>query len=654
MQHGTAGGGSATDGRIAEAGFSDAEKAKYKASLEKVFKATKSMDMSVVAIYNDDGTYKAPEQSLKGTCYDQDLLAALKKSVADMGLVQSKDRFTDVDKSTAAAADAAQKSTSDSGKLATNAGAVRFRARSDPVKLTSKAAKEISTSICKDAGELAALIGTATDRNGAMELYMSSLSETFIAIQALKSRVTTRLEKFRSTNVAMGKVLESLNGKMDQAKKIEAEIKTALGLTAAEIATIKEHTTKRKEGTDFFNKLTSDYNGATVALDAKTGVLTASTTALDGKTAATNAATTTLDGKTAATDASTAALDGKTAATDASTAALDGKTAATNTATDAQNDAKDASDAAKAASDAQAAADGTATGVAVDGAAAAKQREEAYKIEIVRQQTSITMMENSLAAMDAQMKETQEEYGWYADDFAGISQQYGATFDVFDFCDKIRCYDSCRAARGKWPVMSSCEAQDAAKDLISAITADVPKADQDPNKADDVQHVTMPEALFLLNGFGCDTTGQDPDGVDDTPSSYDPKTSDNKKCKNSKTPYACIHPDSRENLKQTIRKIAGAVLSISQKAKVPIDYQLTGYFKGSGTASSTQQSLSLCRAKYYKNLIVGEAKAMWDSETQPAVPNFDWICVAAGTELAEQPMTGVAVGAKRGSLCPVV
>jgi hypothetical protein len=610
----------AIDGRINKIGMSKEEIAKVAANMKRILgnqeqKMTKAGD-------------DTDEEALRGTCYDRVLMKNLKRAVSGLQqIMASADGVDDAIAQAKAGGEAVDAAVA-GAEAATSS--LRFKkaapAGSEAAKVDPKT---IVDAICKDAGSLAELISAAGDRTAAMITYIEEVGKIITATNELKVTLTKRLQKFDGHNEMIKEYRTSNSVMLEKCRALEIKLGDMLGANEAAIAAAKKKTDEANAAAAAANAgaaaATSDAN----ALNADTAGKVADTTALDGKTADTNADTagkvadaTALDKKTADTNADTAGKVADTATLDASTTALNAQ-ASSDTSGATSNNAESVS--------------GEAKILTIMG-----------EIGIIQQ--SITTLETVSKKLNETMVDAKEQYTWLKEDFEGASQSFGPFIQIFDFCNKLKCYDKCRAAPDKWPVMGTCDGTEAINDLIGAGPGTNPPQDN----GNGIWEVPVPEAIFRLNAFGC---------AGDKVAWYNPKpTSWTKPCVDSTNLYECMDPKYVDTFKSEIANFGTAVLKIALKAlpgRVGINLQIKGYFAGGAgrAASQSMQDRSLCRAKLIKKIINAEGRKAFGvmAKADPTLTEFpdleSWICVTSSKQCADSAKTTGVVALKDKAIC---
>jgi hypothetical protein len=611
----------AVDGRLKDIGMSKAEMKKVAANMQRILgnqgqQMTKSGD-------------DTDAEALKGTCYDRRLMTSLQQAVSGFQSVVAS--ASDVDAQIAkakAGGEAVDAAVAGAKAVKTS---LRFREAADPASAEADP-KPIVEAICKDAGSLAALITAAGDRTAAMVTYINEVSKIISSTKEIQVTLTTRLDAFEGYNQMISDYRTANKAKIAACNALEIKLGNMLGANEAAIAAAK--------------KKTDEANAAAAAANAGAATATSAANALNADTASKDADTTALDGKTAKMDADTTALNGKTATTNADTAgkvadttALDGKTATTKADTAGKVADTTALDKSTAGLNAQASSD-TSGAASNDAAAVSKKAEiEQTMAKIGKLKAAIATLQSVSTSLATTMSDAQEQYTWLKEDFEGVSQQFGPFIQIFKFCDKLKCYDSCRAAPDKWPVLGTCDGQKALQTLSGAAGgSDLSPPVHDPNGGEEIN---LPEAIFRLNAFGC---------TDDNVDWYNPKpVSWTKPCIESSNLYECMDPKYVDTFKAKIKTFAVGVLEIANtyKNKIPVNLLIKGYFAGGAgnVASDGMQKMSQCRAELMKKIIEAEAKLAFGNKlarSATSLPKFDWICVTASkTTAAQAKTTGV-------------
>jgi hypothetical protein len=608
-------GGSAVDGRIERLGMTTEDMSAMEANLKKILGGKQDSPLQFggyVANYNSDGSLASPSaDQVKGTCYDQDMMNQITKSIKSIYEVGNNLDNGDGLKDAAAAADAA------------TTAAKRFRFALQPDKQATATKKfsanadgvtaaKVKAQVCKDASDLADLIGKAEDRTAAMSIYLTNVAGIYAQIQGVKTELTTRLGLFEAKITELKTKRTKLNDNLRAAGQMEEDIRKDLQLTKDQIADIVGQTDKRKQGTDTLNAWAAHFNQNAAADRTAAAGLTDAAGALDTQTDGLKADTAAKDAGTAANDADSATKDAGAAAADASTADANAAAAAAGVATDA----------AKASSATSIAA----AGVAVTDTATAEERIKQAILDIARSDAALALVKETSSALTAAVALASEDLGWARDDFEGYAQKFTTEFEVLSFCDRLECYDECKSAPVNTPILDKCSAEKAKKDLAQVLG--VPVADPDtPNV---VQFPGFPIVPFRLNAFGLDS---------DKPSIYNPKGKSNKKCNAAgEDLYACIAPAGVDALELDTKKFAEILNKLSLQDKPPIEIEITGFFARGRVETPTDdmKTKSKGRAERYKYMLIETAKAIGVTNGQGS-GSFDFICTKASDTTSVNP-----------------
>lgn len=210
-----------------------------------------------------------------------------------------------------------------------------------------------------------------------------------------------------------------------------------------------------------------------------------------------------------------------------------------------------------------------------------------------------------------------------------MEQRFGPAIQVFNFCQKMKCYDECRVSKNDEVILTSCDAQialDSIKDILAV--------DPEEEAGTDETILTVPFMRFVPAQFGCAT---------------DTCVTDE-----GSHPFSCFSDPLATQAE--IKKIAGAVLKIGMHETKVLDMQITGHywnpFEPGSEATADEKTKTECRANLVKQRIIDAAQDEYlamqadaSFEDNGQFPTFDWICGKSAPKTGTEAKTTALLGA---------